>query len=354
MVWGICGWVKEMKFKKFSFSSIYLIIAIGLIFTTILFSIAIYVITDDIKLVVLLLIYTIILCGFMALIVFLLHKKITMFCSEICHTLDSMMNSEDNIEIALEEETILSRINHRLVRMYEVIQENRHNVAMEKANLQELVSDISHQIKTPIANLKMINTTLLNQKFKTEIQNEFLMDMEGQLDKLDFLMQSMVKTSRLETGIITLSKKKNLIYETIAIALSGILFDAEKKNIEVTVDCDPNLYIVHDKKWTSEAIFNILDNAVKYTNANGKIHVSTECWVMYAKIDITDNGKGISESHQAEIFKRFYREEDVHDIDGIGIGLYLSRKIISLQGGYIKVTSDIGKGATFSIFLQNK
>ncbi|MBY2231217.1 sensor histidine kinase, partial [Clostridioides difficile] len=205
-----------MNFKKFSFSSIYLIIAVGIIFTVILFNISIYIITDDLKLVALLLIYTIVLCGFIALIIFLLHKKIVIFCSKICHTLDSMMNSEDNIEIELEEETILSRINHRLIRMYEVIQENRNSIAMEKADLQELVSDISHQIKTPIANLKMINTTLLNQTFKTEIQNDFLMDMENQVDKLDFLMQSMVKTSRLETGIITLSKKKNSIYETIA------------------------------------------------------------------------------------------------------------------------------------------
>lgn len=231
-----------MNFKKFSFSSIYLIIAVGIIFTAILFSISIYLITGDLKLIALLLIYTMVLCGFIALIIFLLHKKIVIFCSKICHTLDSMMNSEDNIEIELEEETILSRINHRLIRMYEVIQENRNSIAIEKADLQELVSDISHQIKTPIANLKMINTTLLNQTFKTEIQKDFLMDMENQLDKLDFLMQSMVKTSRLETGIITLSKKKNSIYETIATALSGILFDAEKKNIEVTVDCD-QIYI---------------------------------------------------------------------------------------------------------------
>ncbi|MDL0366201.1 histidine kinase dimerization/phospho-acceptor domain-containing protein, partial [Clostridioides difficile] len=207
-----------MNFKKFSFSSIYLIIAVGIIFTAILFSISIYLITDDLKLIALLLIYTIVLCGFIALTIFLLHKKIVIFCSKICHTLDSMMNSEDNIEIELEEETILSRINHRLIRMYEVIQENRNSIAIEKADLQELVSDISHQIKTPIANLKMINTTLLNQTFKTEIQKDFLMDMENQLDKLDFLMQSMVKTSRLETGIITLSKKKNSIYETIATA----------------------------------------------------------------------------------------------------------------------------------------
>ncbi|MCC0738683.1 sensor histidine kinase [Clostridioides sp. ZZV14-5902] len=343
-----------MNFKKFSFNSIYLIIAVSMALTTILFNIGIYIITNDFKIVALLLIYTIIFCGFILLIMLLLHKKITLFCSEICLTLDKMMNSEDNLEIAFEEETLLSRINHRMIRMYEVIQESRHNIVMEKADLQELVSDISHQIKTPIANLKIINTTLLNQNLKTEIQNEFLMDMQGQLDKLEFLMQSMIKTSRLETGIITLSKKKNLIYETIATSLSGILFDAEKKNIEVTVDCDSNLCICHDKKWTSEAIFNILDNAVKYTSPKGKIHISTECWVMYVKIDITDTGKGISESHQAEIFKRFYREEDVHDIDGIGIGLYLSRKIISLQGGYIKVTSKIGKGSTFSIFLPNK
>ncbi|EQG75447.1 his Kinase A domain protein [Clostridioides difficile DA00165] len=175
-----------MNFKKFSFSSIYLIIAVGIIFTAILFSISIYLITDDLKLIALLLIYTIVLCGFIALTIFLLHKKIVIFCSKICHTLDSMMNSEDNIEIELEEETILSRINHRLIRMYEVIQENRNSIAIEKADLQELVSDISHQIKTPIANLKMINTTLLNQTFKTEIQKDFLMDMENQLDKLDF------------------------------------------------------------------------------------------------------------------------------------------------------------------------
>ncbi|MDL0215507.1 sensor histidine kinase, partial [Clostridioides difficile] len=140
-----------MNFKKFSFSSIYLIIAVGIIFTAILFSISIYLITGDLKLIALLLIYTMVLCGFIALIIFLLHKKIVIFCSKICHTLDSMMNSEDNIEIELEEETILSRINHRLIRMYEVIQENRNSIAIEKADLQELVSDISHQIKTPIA-----------------------------------------------------------------------------------------------------------------------------------------------------------------------------------------------------------
>lgn len=107
----------------------------------------------------------------------------------------------------------------------------------------------------------------------------------------------------------------------------------------------------HDSKWTAEALFNLLDNAVKYTPAGGKISVSVEQWEMYIKLDVTDTGKGISESNQASIFRRFYREEEVHDKPGVGIGLYLAREIITWQGGYIKVVSEIGKGSTFSVLL---
>lgn len=178
--------------------------------------------------------------------------------------------------------------------------------------------------------------------------------MGGQIDKLDFLMQAMVKTSRLETGVISLDKRKLPIYDTLAAALGGILLNAEKKNIEVSVSCPEMLEVVHDRKWTSEALFNILDNAVKYTPSGGRIGVSVESWEMYLKIDISDTGKGIAENRHGTIFKRFYREEEVHDIDGIGIGLYLSREIITMQGGYIKVVSELGKGSTFSVFLPRK
>ena len=160
-----------------------------------------------------------------------------------------------------------------------------------------------------------------------------------------------IKTSRLETGIISLEKKKQPIYDTLASALGGILLNAEKKNIEVFVHCPESIEVAHDKKWTGEALFNILDNAVKYTPEGGEIRVKAEKWEMYLKIDISDNGKGIPEKHHAEIFKRFYRESEVHDIDGIGIGLYLTREIITMQGGYVKVTSGSQMGSTFSVFL---
>ena len=133
--------------------------------------------------------------------------------------------------------------------------------------------------------------------------------------------------------------------------MGGILLNAEKKQINVQVDCPESLIVSHDRKWTGEALFNILDNAVKYTPEGGQIRVSVESWEMYVKIDIADTGIGISEQHQGAIFKRFYREDIVHDVDGIGIGLYLAREIVTLQGGYIRVTSEVGKGSIFSVFL---
>ena len=121
--------------------------------------------------------------------------------------------------------------------------------------------------------------------------------------------------------------------------------------LTLSVDCPEDLTVSHDSKWTSEALFNLLDNAVKYTPAGGKIAVSVVLWEMYVEIKVTDTGKGISESNQAAIFQRFYREEEVHEQQGVGIGLYLAREIVTRQGGYIKVVSEPGKGSEFSIML---
>lgn len=136
--------------------------------------------------------------------------------------------------------------------------------------------------------------------------------------------------------------------------MSGIVYAAEKKEISVSVNCPEELMLSHDNKWTVEALFNLLDNAVKYTSVGGKISVSVVQWEMYVEIKVADNGKGISESNQAAIFRRFYREEEVHIKPGVGIGLYLTREIITRQGGYIKVVSVPGNGSEFSIMLPAK
>ena len=140
---------------------------------------------------------------------------------------------------------------------------------------------------------------MLTRPISEEQRREFLQATGSQLDKLDFLIQAMVKTSRLEAGVITLEKKDVLIEETLVNAINGILAPMEKKNIELTVDCPEGLTISHDSRWTSEALFNLLDNAVKYTPTGGSIHVSVQNWEMYWKIDVTDTGRGIPEQEQA-------------------------------------------------------
>ena len=248
-------------------------------------------------------------------------------------------------------ETLFARISHRLTRLYQIMQENRRKVNEERQELQTLVSDISHQVKTPVSNLKMVTDTLLTRSVSEAERTDFIRGIRVQTDKLDFLFQALVKTSRLETGVICLEKKTGRIYDTVAQAMSGIVYAAENKQIGVSVDCPEDLTVAHDSKWTAEALFNLLDNAVKYTPAGGKIDVIVEQWEMYLEIKVTDTGKGISESNQAAIFRRFYREEEVHEQPGVGIGLYLAREIITQQGGYIKVVSESGKGSAFSIML---
>lgn len=278
-------------------------------------------------------------------------KQLAGFTSELCIILDDMIDGNEQPKQSFEDETLFARILNRLSRLYGIMQENRRQVEEDRKELQGLVSDIAHQVKTPVSNLKMITDTLLTRPVSDSERMEFLTGMQKQTDKLTFLFQALVKTSRLETGAIRLRKTKCRLYDTLAHAMSGIWYQAEKKNMAVTINCPEELEFYHDSKWTAEAMFNLLDNAVKYTPDEGSITVTVEQWERYVKIVVADTGKGILEKNQPLVFQRFYREEEVQDVPGVGIGLYLARKIISRQGGYIKVSSEPLKGSAFSVFL---
>ncbi len=290
----------------------------------------------------------------MFLLTLFFAKRLSQFTSDLCQTMDSMITGGQEPARAEDSETIFARISYRLSRLYSILQESRRKVDEERRELQTLVSDISHQVKTPVANLKMVTDTLLAKPVTEQERRDFLQGIRSQTDKLEFLVQSMGKASRLEIGAVTLEKKDAPLLDTLAQAMSGIVYGAEQKGISVEVQCPGDLRVSHDSKWTAEALFNLLDNAVKYTPAGGKISVSVEQWEMYVKLDVTDTGKGIPESRQAAIFRRFYREEEVHDQPGVGIGLYLAREIITRQGGYIQVASKPGRGSTFSVFLPRR
>ena len=344
----------EMNMRKLSINKACILLGTLLLLAVGAVCAAVYLLTQNITAVRCVFLFSLFVLLCVIFFVALIRRKLVRFSDAFCGQMDDMLSGDMQPKQTACEESLFYKINYRLGRLYEVMQENKNSIAKERADLQELISDISHQVKTPIANLKMINNTLLENEVPPQKQKEFLTAQASQLDKLDFLMQAMIKTSRLETGVISLEQKQQPVYDTLAAALGGILLNAEKKQIDVQVECPEHLDARHDRKWTSEALFNILDNAVKYTPAGGQIRVSVEGWEMYVKIDIADTGIGISEQHQGTIFKRFYREDAVHDVDGIGIGLYLAREIVTLQGGYIRVASEVGKGSTFSVFLLRK
>lgn len=340
-----------MKPEHMSIKNLCLLIGAGMLLSMLTIAAVFYTLTGDMFILLEGAALTACALVWLFLLILLFSKRLSMFTGSLCRMLDNMINGNEEPGQTGNSETLFARISHRLSRLYAIMQENRRKVDEERQELQMLISDISHQVKTPMSNLKMITDTLLTKPVTNQEGKYFLQGIRSQTEKLDFLFQALVKTSRLETGAIRLNKKVGLLFDTLAQALSGIVYDAENKNISVAVDCPEDLRLFHDSKWTAEALYNLLDNGVKYSPPGGKISVSVEQWEMYVKLDVTDTGKGIPESNQASIFQRFYREEEVHDKPGVGIGLYLAREIITRQGGYIKVTSEAGKGSTFSVFL---
>ena len=290
-------------------------------------------------------------------VIFLLWKlwyfkrEVYDYTEQLEQWLDDIISDKEITQV--DEDTLQSKISEKINRINRIFQQKKEETLKEKKSIQEIISDISHQTKTPIANMKLY-LELLKEEPISEKGTIFIENLESQTDRLNFLFQSMVKMSRMETGIIKIQQGQANLSETLGKAVAAIVPKAEKKQIQPFVQCGEDILINHDKKWTAEAIFNILDNAVKYTNAGGNIKITVTVLEIYTRISIQDSGKGIAIERQAEIFQRFYREPEVHDQEGIGIGLYLARKIIELQNGYIEVRSQKNHGSNFQIYLLNE
>jgi len=273
------------------------------------------------------------------------------FANSVCETLDALMRGREPENYRPYEDSQLSKTLGKLVQYHDQAQAGQQRSEMDKQTIQELVSDISHQVKTPMTNIRMFTDILRRHELPEEKRAEVLATLTAQVHKLDFLMQSLIKMSRLETGTFALHAEEASLYDTIAQAVGGVLAAANRKRIQIAVDCDSRETVRHDPKWTAEALGNLLDNAVKYTPEGGSICISVRPWQFYTRIDVADTGMGIPAAHYHDVFKRFYRAQPSAAAEGVGLGLYLAQGIISRQKGYISVKSEVGKGSTFSVFL---
>lgn len=246
-------------------------------------------------------------------------------------------------------ESLLSALESRMARYLASSSLSRQALEREKESIQSLLTDISHQIKTPAANV-LLYAQLLSEQPLTPEGRACAAALEGQAEKLRALTDILSKLSRLETGILALHPVPGPVDPMLENAVTQFTPQAADKELTLTLT-PSGTAAVFDPKWTAEAVCNLLDNAVKYTPPGGRVTVAVAPYEMFCRIIVSDTGPGIPEEEQAKIFQRFYRASNVHDQEGVGVGLYLAREIVRGQGGYLKVDSPEEGGTAFSLFL---
>lgn len=286
-----------------------------------------------------------------ACLIYALKKYMEHILAELSQVISSIISMNDEEVFSVLNDDMLSKLQSQVIKLTNILKAQNRRIKDERDKIKSLISDISHQLKTPLSNLELYYELLQDTSISKEKYIEFSKNLQSQIEKLSFLLESMIKISRLEGGIIELTQGKTSLNDVCLTAIKQGYQKAKNKNIEIKFNAENDIILNIDKNWTAEAIFNLIDNAVKYTNAGGTITIKTMSYELYARIDVADNGIGINEKEINNIFKRFYRGENTKDKEGVGLGLYLTREIISKQNGYIKVTSKVLEGSTFSIFL---
>ncbi len=265
--------------------------------------------------------------------------------------MNKILNNDYSLDIRDYVEGDISTLKNDIYKMTIKLKEQTELSIKDKKYLEETLADISHQIKTPLTSMYVINDILSDNDLDKKSQIEFLNKNRNQLERIEWLVTTLLKISRLDSGMVTLKRDNINIEDLINKTIEPIKIMAEIKNISIKTDIETsNFYL--DFNWTLEALTNILKNACEHTNNNGSIKIEVTENPLYLNIKIIDNGVGISESDKKHIFDRFYKGKT--NKDSIGIGLNMAKKIINLQNGEIECISKINEGTTFDIKFYKK
>jgi len=296
--------------------------------------------------------FTAVIMLLFVLVIGMMHRYMRDLIVQLSDMIAAISDLREEEYFSVLDDKLLSKLQSQVLKLTRLMRVHQEKLESERDEIKSLISDISHQIKTPLANLSMYCTFLQDEDLDELQRKEFSTHLQSQLDKLSWLMENMIKMSRLESGIIQLHIVSQNLNNTILTAVKQVHEKAIQKGITIHFEPETqSLMLPHDSRWTAEAVFNLLDNAVKYTSGGGQVHIRMEPYEFYARVDIQDTGAGLAEAEIPLVFGRFYRGVSSRDAEGVGIGLYLAREIISRQDGYIKVSSKPGCGSTFSIFM---
>ena len=263
--------------------------------------------------------------------------------------MDQLLNGRD-LHITVESQDELpSKIRYQLVRLSEKIQGSEQQLKRERDEIRELIADIAHQMRNPLANMESYLELLGGVQCEAERQ-EYLGALKKTSSQLHFLTESFIKMARLENRIIQIKPDFSLLSQTILHSIFQVKKAADDKRIVIDLAMDETLEISHDANWLGEAIYNMLENSVKYSPPHSVIRVSAAQNEMYTKISVSDSGIGIMEGEEGRIFQRFYRGKRTDGQPGFGLGLYLAREIVLLHGGFLKARRNT-PGLEISMFL---
>ncbi len=277
-----------------------------------------------------------------------IQKEMKVTYQNLLQRLDRAIGGE--IQDTAYDESMDTAVAERLNRVVQISRMNQGKAEKERDIIKSLISDISHQVRTPLTNIMLYAGLLQEQDLDNDTM--LLVDKIGkQSEKLDFFMKELVRSSYAEQEMISIYPKIMGVEELLHTSCQIVELAALKKKISIVQE-ETDALCYADKKWTTEALGNVLDNAIKYSPQNSQIKVKVVPYESFVCIQVQDQGFGIKEEEQGMIFERFYRSKAVSSEPGFGIGLYLVREVLSKQGGFVKIKSQIGKGCTVQLYLS--
>lgn len=293
------------------------------------------------------------LCIILILFIILALSYFKKIYEDIKDMTDYVYNSSEGVRFEMKnrnQDGQIGLLKTELIKMTNILKEKVELLNNEKIFLNNTISDISHQLKTPMTSLVILND-LMYEDLLQETKIEFLDKIKSQLNRMEWLVKSMLKLSKVEAKVIDFEKKEVKIKELIKRSVAPSLIPMEIKNIELSISGDDNTSYIGDINWSSEAFVNIIKNCIEHTPQGGKINISYDENPIYCEVVIKDSGEGIDKKDLPHIFKRFYKGKASKE-DSVGIGLAMSKSIIESQNGDIYVNSEKNQGTEFHIIFH--
>lgn len=281
-----------------------------------------------------------------------LREKVNTTMEQVDATIDGLIHHRRPQYFSETEDSLLGKFQSEILQLHDMLTSYEAREKELRESLSGSISDLVHQINTPITNIRMYSGFLQDGGLTDEEQRQFAIKIQKQADKLSWLGEGFAKISRMESGIISLQPEVQKILPILLRAIDQVTLKAQEHGNEIALEGDQKQDAYLDAKWTEEVFYNLLDNAVKYSDEGSRIVAAMTRYEMYVRVDVRNRGLKVEKEEYPKVFQRFYRSGQVQEQEGVGLGLYLAREIVRGQQGYMKVgRNEVGE-TVFSVFLR--